>query len=61
MSKKREKLKKLFNETAIEVQSDWNCGGLADAWMTGDPEEGFYERFAWEIFLKMIEKLGVKL
>ena len=55
-----DELKKLFHETAIEVQDDWNCGGLADGWMGGDPEEGFYERFAWDIFLKMLEKLGIE-
>lgn len=63
MNEKREKLKKLFHNTAEEVEESWNCGGLADAWWssTNDPEEGFYERFAWEIFLKMLEKLGVEL
>ena len=55
-----DELKKLFHETAEEVQDDWNCGGLADAFPSNDPEEGFYECFAWDIFLKMLEKLGMK-
>ena len=55
-------LKKLFHETAEEVEESWNCGGLADTWWgNGDPGEGFYERFAWEIFLKMLDKLGIDI
>jgi hypothetical protein len=43
-----------FHKACEQIEAEWNCGGLADS-PNGDPEEGFYERFAYEVFYRFLD------
>ena len=43
--------KKRFHEIAEEIEREWDVGGLADG-----VENGFYERFAFEVCKRYIQR-----
>lgn len=49
-----------FHKACQEVESELNCAGLADSY-TGDPEEGFYEDFAYKVFFRFLENYYLEL
>jgi len=49
-----------FHKACQEIESEMNCSGLADSY-NGDPEEGFYEYFAYKVFFKFLENYYLEL
>lgn len=50
-----------FHEIAEAVQDEMRVGGLADAFPRKDPEDGFYERFAWRCAQRYCAALEAEL